>query len=512
MVNGHLEDGEASYTLWAFACWTVAVFAILVMIVYLILRWRRKFPFIIVTGTTGSSGPTGPPTPSGGTGAIITVTGPQGPTGQNGFGGFTGVASNITGPTGMTGINFIVDQIGELNDAVVTGIMLLNRQFGFAVTVDTRTDMTVPTGLFGNKGLHLLQWIPDMPPQWFDFGPWLGPTGFTGFTGATGVFGLPIGPTGSTGFPGPAGLTGITGIQGLPGAVGPFFGSMYGPGNVFNPPPAEDTIVITSNTLLAEDLYARNLIVFPGATLFTNGYRIFVQNQFRVDFGGVIDNSGGPGANAFIGSPAVIVTGGYGGTGNFFIKGGDGGLGFSDESARNGGNSPAAVFLPGQSVTSLYRGGSNNAQVPPGGFGGAVFPLTDETRLQQFSSVVRPIDPFPHLLISGGSGGGSGSTLNPSINPASGGGGGGVIGLFVGNFLTSPGIIRVNGGQGGNSVSNQDSPGAGGGGGLIIIRTTTPSATVLINANFLTLGGIPGVGSMGASSPGQPGQVIFLSP
>lgn len=506
MVNGHLEDGDVSYSLWAYAAWIVAILCLLVIIILLIAAWRRKFPFIPVpvTGASGASGSTGGPQPP----LIVIVTGPTGSTGPMGFTGNTGVASLITGPTGVTGLNFRVDQIGNLTDAVVTGIMLLNHPFGFGVAADARSNLTVPSTLFGDKTLHLLEWIPNMPPQWFDFGPWIGRTGTTGPSGYTGINGVGVGPTGPTGAARGLGPTGLTGIQGPAGTVGPFFGSLYGPGDVSNPPPAESTITITSNTTLGGDLYARNLIV-SGGTLFTNGFRIFVQNNFQVQAPGRIDNSGQNGQNGQIGSG--ILLGGAGGTGGIFLGGGAGGNGTTDTDFQNGGESLNTILLPGQTPGAFYAGGDNSSQVPVAGSGGLVIADTDIERLQQFSSVMRPLSLFPNLLISGGAGGGSGSSQQPTIIAASGGGGGGVIGLFVGTFQPSSGIISANGGRGGNAATTNDSPGSGGGGGLIIVRTKTPSAN--ITAIFQTNGGGGGVSqNSGVSSPGQPGQVIFLSP
>lgn len=504
MAFGHVEDGALSSTLWAYATWVVAILCLLLMIILLTTRWRRKFPFNPPTGATGQTGQTGVGP------IVILVTGPTGATGYSGFQGATGLPSNVTGPTGATGLNFRVNQIGNLTDIIVTGIMLLPSQFGFAVIQDLRTSFAVPTGLFGDKSFHLLEWIPSMAPQWFDFGPWVGFTGATGSTGAHGLNGIGIGPTGLTGI-GPTGVTGMTGPIGLPGTVGPFFGSLYGPGVVSNPPPAEDLITITSNTTLTQDLYARNLTIQSG-TLFTNGYRIFVQNQFRILSPGVIDNSGQNGINGMLASPNPINTGGRGGGGGQFIAGGNGGDGNATGIPHQGGPSPAAIFLPGQAFNSLYMGGDNTNQSPIGGDGGFVTPDSDETRLQQFSSVVRPITMFPHLLISGGSGGGSGSSNNPTIVAASGGGGGGVIGLFVGTFMPSSGLIRAVGGNGGSGISSVDSPGGGGGGGLIIVRSTTPQSSI-VSALFQVNGGFGGLSQIsGLSSNGKPGQVIWLSP
>jgi hypothetical protein len=405
-----------------------------------------------------------------------------------------------------------VDQEGNLTDTVATAIMMLTRQFGFAVAQDARTSITYPTGLFGDKTLHLLQWIPDSVQQWYDFGPWLGSTGLLGFTGPTGNTGLLTGPTGMSGWTGPTGPTGITGLIGQPGLVGPFFGSLYGPGVVTDPPPFEDIITISSNAWLTADLYARNLQIL-GGTLFTNGFRIFVQASFFMDFNTNLDNSGGAGFTAIqpaqVGQSFTQQSGGTGGAGGSFYKGGDGGYGTNNLAAQQGGISPAALLLPGQ-LNSFYVGGNNTSQTPPGGVGGIVLPLDTEARLNALSYTSRPITPYPRIALSGGSGGGSGSSTAPTIVAASGGGGGGVIALLAGT-IEILGTVRANGGAGGNSLSSFDSPGAGGGGGLVIVRSTTPKSSISLS-NFLVAGGAGGVGVNGISSPGLPGQVIFISP
>jgi hypothetical protein len=399
-----------------------------------------------------------------------------------------------------------------LTDAIVTGIMLLPQQYGFGVSQDLRSDLTYPSTLFGDKTLHLLQWIPNQPPKWFDYGPWIGMTGSSGPTGPPGenFNGVPIGPTGGFGPLGQTGATGITGIQGIPGTVGPFFGSLYGPGVVSNPPPAEDTITITTNTTLTGDFYARNLYITNGI-LRTNGYRIFVQNNFQVSAPGSIDNSGQNGNNAFIAGGVLTNPGGAGGAGGVFYPGGTGGWGTNDSLTSTGGDSPAALFLP-DVPTGRYAGGDNTSQTPPAGPAGQVFAQDDVTRLEQLNAVMRPIKPVPHFAISGGSGGGSGSSTQVNIVAASGGGGGGVIAIMAGFFLPSSGLITAVGGAGGNGLTTDDSPGGGGGGGLIIIRSTSTG----IATGFLRVdggqGGIDVGGGGGISSNGQPGQVIFLQP
>jgi hypothetical protein len=131
--------------------------------------------------------------------ATIAPTGPTGPTGSAG-------SQGVTGPTGPAGSGVSVLGSYANNGALTTAH---------------------PTGNVGDAyvvGTNLYIW-DDNNLNWYNAGPFVGPTGPTGATGATGAASTVTGPTGSTGPTGPSGgptgPTGPTGTQGVTGPTGP---------------------------------------------------------------------------------------------------------------------------------------------------------------------------------------------------------------------------------------------------------------------------------------------------
>ena len=142
----------------------------------------------------------------------IATAAPTGPTGPSGPSGPTGP----TGPTGSTG----------------SGVSVL----GSYATIEL-LEADNPTGSVGDGyvvGTDLYIWS-DLNTEWYNAGPFVGPTGPTGETGPavtgptgatgasgpTGPSGGPTGPTGATGATGATGLIGATGATGLAGPTGP---------------------------------------------------------------------------------------------------------------------------------------------------------------------------------------------------------------------------------------------------------------------------------------------------
>ena len=138
--------------------------------------------------------------------ATIAPTGPTGPIG-------------VTGPTGPQGIT------GPQG----SGVSVLGT---YATLLLLQADN--PTGAIGDAYIvdeNLYVWS-DLNSEWYDAGPFVGPTGPigvtgpavtgpTGPTGATGSTGPSGGPTGATGVQGPTGPTGATGATGPQGVIGP---------------------------------------------------------------------------------------------------------------------------------------------------------------------------------------------------------------------------------------------------------------------------------------------------
>lgn len=128
--------------------------------------------------------------------------------------GFGIAGLNVKGETGFPGKALVHIE----NDIVLTDGKITTVQAGSytpqdpytaSVIADSRSSLTVPPALTGNKTGHSIAYDGS---NWFDNGIWRGPTGSAGPPGATGATGPP--GTGSAGPPGPPGPPGP---QGPPG-------------------------------------------------------------------------------------------------------------------------------------------------------------------------------------------------------------------------------------------------------------------------------------------------------
>jgi hypothetical protein len=292
-----------------------------------------------------------------------------------------------------------------------------------------------------------------------------------------------LGPQGTagadtTGPAGPQGSQGARGAQGPIGPQGPGPGPQGSAGSSIDPlgfGNATSDVVISVNTPLDGDLYARNLTIGPSATLVTNGYRVFVSNTLT--FGGpfaTIQNSGraGTGFDGGLGAPAGTVGGGAAGGGG------------------------ATTAGPGQSTT-VSLGGAGGAGGPsttlPGFPGGTATPPTAAQGFESAIPTPLPIDWQSALrgrtvdgaLIAGGAGGGGGATEGGgSPNGGGGGGGGGVLVVAAKNIVGSGQIFAL-GGRGSGPLPGGG--GGGGGGGFIALFTSTPSP---LATNVSAAGGV----------------------
>ncbi len=549
-MAGALDDDAGIYLSYLpYLVWTLCLLGIFVLVYLLIVGWRNKFPPPPIpppTGATGTTGATAITGPSGSTGIIILATGPTGPAGAAGTTGPVG-PPGVTGTTGPSGYMFPVNEFGILSESTIAAIeATTTTRFGLAVTSDQRADMSVPAGIQNNQTTHL-DVFDAFSQSWTDYGPWLGFLGPTGMgatgspvTGATGATG--IAPTGPTGIMGPTGITGPAGSQ-------PYVetGFLYGPQT------DGDFIANNLTMTLTRDMFYRNLTVPVGATIITNGYRIFVSQQLQLD--GTIQNNGQDGTDAFAFSdPSMVGTGGFGGsylagnaggTVNGGANGGNGSNGAIRGLPQAGGNSLAAIKTNGPNVNffypgglaqgGLYAGGDASTTMPSGGWpigggaGGTVIQASSTTTLAALNGATWPIlwptlnamvTPF---AISAGAGGGSGEgnwDNVPNVTAAGGGGGGGIV-VICAAVIFSPtnpptGQIQANGGNAGTNSTIYDVSGGGGAGGLILIRTTSPPVTWGI-AGVSAIGGAPQNLNYGPGSPpnmaiafGNDGQIIIL--
>lgn len=253
--------------------------------------------------------------------------------------------------------------------------------------------------------------------------------------------------------------------------------------------PGIASCTISVNTTLTNDLFCNNLVISPGATLFSNGYRIFASGTMTVF--GTVSNDGNVGQG---GGSAPGTNQGTIGAGS---SGGSGAI-----SSQNG--SPVNGVSP---VNGINTGGQGGGSPGGGGLGGFVTVSPSGKYTLQNYVYYTTLRDLNTTLFGGGSGGGSGS-INFGAS-GGGGGGGGVIGIYARKF-TGTGSISANGGMGANGFTGDAGGGGGGGGGLIFIVTGEDTFSGSIQVNGGTGG--TGVGGGGSGIAGQSGyfQIVVL--
>jgi len=219
---------------------------------------------------------------------------------------------------------------------------------------------------------------------------------------------------------------------------------------------SDGDVTISTDTTLTRDMYYNNLTINAGVTLHTNGYRIFVKNNF-INYN-IVERNGNDGGDA-----AGLYNAGLGGAALS-----DNNLGGSGAGGNGGGY--ASWGAPGDSVSPAEGGkgnnGSNGGGTNPraGGAGGSVTPPDCRPFALPFAALLTD---YPSLtIIKGGAGGGGGGG---SDNGAGGGGGsgGGVIFIAAKNLINY-GSIEAKGGNGGLPYG-YGGRGGGGGGGVIVL-------------------------------------------
>ena len=247
--------------------------------------------------------------------------------------------------------------------------------------------------------------------------------------------------------------------------------------------------VISANTSLTSDLYCDTLTVNLGATLFTNGYRVFAKTSIVCN--GSIDRSGtdasGTGATAAL-TAGTLAAGGAGGAGG-----------------------TAAGSAGGASATGLGgAGGSGGATGSAGGTAGALTlnPINsgsvevffDQNRARIGQNLIGG-------LITGGSGGGGGAGDGTA---GGGGGAGGALMILVSRSITGTGSITAKGGNGFQPVAGNRGGGGGAGGGIIVtISENDVTATSLV-FNIAGGAGASGAGTGGSGLNGSNGRIYQI--
>lgn len=269
------------------------------------------------------------------------------------------------------------------------------------------------------------------------------------------------------------------------------FGKLVNKGNTGFYPPAQDgDVTISSNTTLIRDMYYNNLVINVGATLFTNGFRVFAQS---IVCDGIIDRSGnnasGTAATAALpaGTLSIGTAGGAGGT--------------------------AAGSAGGASATSLGgAGGAGGAG--SGGSGGAAGATTVNAATTGGVEVCYGVDRAREgrntagTLITTGAGGGGGG--GDGVAGGAGGGGGGFISI-VSRSITGTGSIVAMGGNGFTPITGGNKGGGGGGGGGVICTISENDVTAT-SLTFDVSGGAgaSGTGTGTSGSNGSNGRLYHI--
>jgi len=251
---------------------------------------------------------------------------------------------------------------------------------------------------------------------------------------------------------------------------------------------SEGPVTISANTTLVSDLFADTLMVNPGITLKTAGFRIFCKNKFT-----------NQGTISFDGPNAGSTTGGVVPASSVLDQGTSGGNGTTTNGNNGGASTNALVYFPAITHPGGIGGAGAAGTGGAGGAGGTQStPLNTGFAyhgvLQQFTSVLAN-DTIMHVRggTGGGAGGGDGTFLG-----GGGGGGAGVIQICARIFDNSLGVISASGGIGGGGGGGTAAGGGGGGGGVVIVCYDQ----FLGSLSILTTGGVGG-GAGGAGAAGH---------
>lgn len=267
----------------------------------------------------------------------------------------------------------------------------------------------------------------------------------------------------------------------------------------------DGNVTITGNTTLTRDMSYDNLTISNSATLFPDGYRIFVKNTLTIGSACAIASDGTTGGNGALNTAG---TGGAALTNNHMGGSAAGGNGGTTGGGVAGSNLTNGVGMGGAGGGTGDRGGGCSANT--GGAGGTVV----ASYANRHGLVI--LGTFAEIRGGAGGGGGGGGVSDclagspdcSSGNNGGGGGGGaggGVIIIAAKTILHNGGggaNIRARGGGGGighaaNAGGNNSNGGGGGGGGggavILVYRTATITEDILIGGGAGGAGGTAAV-------------------
>ena len=236
----------------------------------------------------------------------------------------------------------------------------------------------------------------------------------------------------------------------------------------------DGNVTYAADFTLTRDMYYDTMTVNFGATLYTNGFRIFANS---IVCNGAIDRSG-TNATGTAATPA-LTAGTLGAAG----AGGAGGT--------------AAGSAGGASATSL-GGAAGAGGLGSGGAGGLAGTKTDNTAANGGLEVFYNANDakggrnLAAALITGGAGAGGGG--GDGVAGGAGGAGAGII-VICSKSVTGTGAINAKGGNGFSPITGGNKGGGGGAGGGVI---------VIISENDVSLSGLTlsVAGGLGASGTG----------
>lgn len=253
------------------------------------------------------------------------------------------------------------------------------------------------------------------------------------------------------------------------------------------PMASDGDVVISTDTTLVRDMYYNTLVVDPGVTLTTGGYRVMA--QVSIENNGTISRSGNSSVGITAGAALAAGTLGVSGA---------------------GGAGGTAAGTAGGAVVASLGGAGGAGGLGSGGAGGAgggvtlVAATAGGLEVLQTARQAVIARELANVVINGGAGGGGGG--GDGTAGGGGGGGGGVL-VATARTIFGTGAFHVHGGNGGTPVAGNRGGGAGGGGGVLVLvsenDTTATSLTVSSGGGL----GSSGTGSGVVGNNGSPGRV-----
>lgn len=269
------------------------------------------------------------------------------------------------------------------------------------------------------------------------------------------------------------------------------FGKLMTKGNAgFFAAATDGNATIAADTTLLRDMYYDTLTINPGATLFTNGFRVFARTEIINN--GKIDRSG---ANA---SGTAATAGLTAGTLAAGAAGGAGGA--------------AAGAVGGASATSL-GGSGGSAGLGSGGAGGGAGLNTLNTAVNGGVETFQQLDRAREgrnligTLVTGGSGAGGGG--GDGTAGGAGGAGGGVM-MLMSPSITGIGEIFAKGGNGASPAGGNRGGGGGGGGGVLALISENDITMTSLVVSVAGGAGASGAGSGATGNNGSVGRIYYV--